>query len=764
MRTHDSTLRPADLAMFERLGVGAELLFRHGIRRVTDPEARDQLSSHHPGGLAGILIPYLDPETGHQVSARVRRDNPEIEDGKPSRKYMASYGDHPHLFFCANAGDQLADVTISVVLVEAEKSSLAFMAAATRLDREILPIALGGCNSWHTSRAGKAQGANGARVNVAGPQPDLDRVTWTGRDAVIVFDSNAADNASVRSARRRFAANIQSRGAKVRIGIVPVEPGVNGPDDYRAAHDDHHLLRLVDDAVPVQPATVEDVLVDCGFSALTEPVDLSALEPALRELADLLRSADPIRRQTTRAAVIARLKSLGVDGRAGLVDAAIGMTEGAADQVLTLVRDDEPWPDPVNGAAALDVVVGILKRYLVLPAHAADAIGLWIVHAYAMAAWSVSPLLALVSPVKRCGKTTTLLVVGALTPKSLQVSNVTAAVLFRLVEDCAPTLLSDEADTWLCDETSELRGIFNAGHTRGAAVVARCVGDDHEVKLFSVWAPKAIAMIGRPPGTIEDRSILIELRRKSAGEQVARLRLDRISAETTPIRQQLKRWTQDHMDALRAADPDVPSALHDRDQDNWRPLLAIADQAGGHWPARARTAALALCGNEAAEDIGAELLADIRTVFETAGDPAEMASAEMLKNLVEMEDRPWSHWSKGEKPITGSKLARMLKPFKVSAAGSIRVGAKTARAYRRDAFMDAWTRYLPVNTAFKACQRDKPNESGPEPAISMRDTGEECHVSESEENSMNTRDCHAVTLPNPDSGAEEGKGDDDGTF
>jgi hypothetical protein len=658
----------------------------------------------------------------------------------------------------------LADVTKTVVLVEAEKSALAMMAAATRLSRVVVPIGLGGCWGWRTSRAGKVPGPNGGTVNESGPTPDLSRIAWSGRDVVILFDSNAATNPKVRAARRQLAAELQARGAKVRIGTVPAEAGVNGPDDYRAAHDDQALLALVDHAVPIQPATIDDVLEDCGFSALTDPVDLAALELALRELHDLVRSADPIRRKVTRAGVVDRLKALKVNGAAGIVDAAIGVTPDNGAPPPALVREDEPWPEPVNGATVLDQVLGVLKRYVILPAFADVAIALWIAHAYAMKAWTISPILSLVSPVKRCGKTTSLLVVGPLVPRCVSVANVSAPVLFRLIEDCAPTLLADEADTWLTDEKSELRGIYNAGHTKGTAVVARCVGDDHDVKLFSVWAAKALAMIGRPPGTIEDRSVLVELRRKSPGETIARLRLDRIENEAVPVRRMLMRWATDHEGDLRAADPVVPDGLHDRAQDNWRPLLAVADVAGGPWPARARAAALALCGNEAAEDIGAELLADIKTIFEAADNAAVMSSADLLKGLIAMEDRPWSTWSKGEKPMTGSKLARMLKPFKVTAAGSIRVGTKTARAYRRDTFADAWSRYLPPDTPFKACQRDNLNNDGPEPAISKRDTDEGCHGLKSDVPPMDTRTCHTVTLQDPPSGGDEKTEDEDGLF
>ena len=45
---------------------------------------------------------------------------------------------------------------------------------------------------------------------------------------------------------------------------------------------------------------------------------------------------------------------------------------------------------------------------------------------------------------------------------------------------------------------------------------------------------------------------------------------------------------------LEAALPEIPDDLNDRAQDNWEPLLAIADLAAGDWPNTARPAAKAL--------------------------------------------------------------------------------------------------------------------------------------------------------------------------
>jgi hypothetical protein len=100
---------------------------------------------------------------------------------------------------------------------------------------------------------GKTTDPDGARVDEKGPLPDLDRVEWTGRDAVVLFDANAMTNAQVQTARRALAQQLATRGAGVRLATLPQEPGVNGPDDFWAAHDDDALFALLDAAIPFTP-------------------------------------------------------------------------------------------------------------------------------------------------------------------------------------------------------------------------------------------------------------------------------------------------------------------------------------------------------------------------------------------------------------------------------------------------------------------------------------------------------------------------------
>src|SRR5262249_25347960 len=118
-----------------------------------------------------------------------------------------------------------------------------------------------------------------------------------------------------------------------------------------------------------------------------------------------------------------------------------------------------------------------------------------------------------------------LIILFYLTHRSELASNISASALFRYIEVEHPTLLIDEADSFLNDN-EEMRGILNSGHTKTAAHVIRNVeiNGEHKPKRFSTWSPKAIATIRWLADTLEDRAIVVQLQRKPKAAKVARLR------------------------------------------------------------------------------------------------------------------------------------------------------------------------------------------------------------------------------------------------
>jgi hypothetical protein len=138
----------------------------------------------------------------------------------------------------------------------------------------------------------------------------------------------------------------------------------------------------------------------------------------------------------------------------------------------------------------------------------------------------------------------------------------------------------------------------------------------------------------------------------------------------------------------------MPPRLNDRAVDNWRLLVAIADQAGGEWGERARAAAVELAAAAEAdeESIGTLLLADIRTIFRKQGTD-RLSSGALVDALTFLEERPWAEWRSG-KSLTKSGLASLLRKFGI-APGTIRLDhGRTAKGYKLAAFAEAFERYL----------------------------------------------------------------------
>jgi hypothetical protein len=318
-------------------------------------------------------------------------------------------------------------------------------------------------------------------------------------------------------------------------------------------------------------------------------------------------------------------------------------------------------------------------------------LALWVIHTYLLDASDVSPIVAITSPEKRCGKTIVLEILQSLVYRPLPSANMTAASIFRAVEKFKPTMLIDEADTFLSSH-EEIRGVINSGHRRGQAFVVRCTGDDNEPRHFSTWCPKAIASIGKLPPTNEDRAIVISMRRKSRSEHVERVRYRGLSAEGADLRRKAACWRDDHVNGLREADPSLPDALNDRAQDCWRPLTAIADCAGGEWPELARSAALALM-KDGDSSVTVQLLSDIRAIFEREGTD-RLSSEKLAQELAKLEEAPWSEWKNG-RPLTKTQLSRQLTKFD-TIPKTIRLSIdETAKGYELDQFTDAFDRYLP---------------------------------------------------------------------
>lgn len=364
-------------------------------------------------------------------------------------------------------------------------------------------------------------------------------------------------------------------------------------------------------------------------------------------------------------------------------------TENAKDDMFPEI---EPWGESVNGSRLLNEIDRTIRRFIVCEPETAQAASLWIVMTWLMDVVKVAPLAVITAPEKRCGKTQLLDIIGKLSYRPMFASSITPAALFRSVEMWQPTLLIDEADAFLNDN-EEMRGLLNAGHTRTSSFTIRTVGDDHTPKRFNVWGAKAIAGIGKLQDTVMDRSVTLELRRKLDCEHVERIRHAEPGLFETLCRK-LCRFAEDNRETIRNARPALPEELNDRAQDNWEPLLAIADMAGGNWPEIARMAALKISRDKSPQSTGTELLEDIREIFDMKHID-RIHTHKLVEALCEDSEKPWSTYNRG-KPITPAQLSRRLSAYRI-VSKAIRVDCEVKRGFEKKQFADAWERYTNIS-------------------------------------------------------------------
>jgi hypothetical protein len=346
----------------------------------------------------------------------------------------------------------------------------------------------------------------------------------------------------------------------------------------------------------------------------------------------------------------------------------------------------------------LDEVYGALTRYVVFPSgQAAVAATLWASASHGQPAWEHATRLVCKSPLKRCGKTRLLDVLEALGHNVLPTANISPAALVRSIgESDPPTLLLDEADTIFgrrrgerAEAAEDLCGILNAGHARGRPYVRWDVSA-RTVERCPTFAMVALAGIGDLPDTIEDRAVVITMRRRAPGERATPFRRRRDLPELMELRDRLHAWVRAHLAELQAATPTMP--VEDREADVWEPLVAVADLAGGWWPELVRKACRAMTAQADVEGSASErLLADLRAVF---GGADVLYSKTLLGRLHGLEEAPWADWY--GRPLTARDLAKLLRPYGITSK-SVREGGvgESLKGYAAEDLHDAWQRYLP---------------------------------------------------------------------
>jgi putative DNA primase/helicase len=399
--------------------------------------------------------------------------------------------------------------------------------------------------------------------------------------------------------------------------------------------------------------------------------------------------------------------------------------ESLDSQPSTLNPPPNPEPRTANPepATLLNDLWCLINRFVVLPDMAAETLALWIVHTYAFTLRQVTTYIGVVSPEKRCGKTTLLELLGLLANRSLTAANISPSALFRVIEETKPTLLIDEADTFL-QGRDELAGILNAGYRKSNSYVVRVaegkarkkdeqtckpafgqwspnLGDslnaqpstlNSDFAQYSCWCPKVMAAIGRLPDTLADRCIIITMQRKMPGEKCERMR----HLDATEYRQRCAEFVHEHSEAIARARPEIPSVLNDRAADIWEPLLAIADLAGGEWPQLAREAARQLSGVDDEMTLVGYFLKDLRN-WMVSKNLDRVLSRDIVAVFNPNHTRPWEDLRRGRE-INEWWLGHKMSELGIRSK-SLRFGELVGKGYEFHDIEAAFRRYVPTTNS-----------------------------------------------------------------
>ena len=511
------------------------------------------------------------------------------------------------------------------------------------------------CEGTEDALSVRVAGWTGPVVATLG-KGNIARHSPPGTTVILLFDGDVAEH------EIDDALEAHRRGNRtVRIARLPVD---TDPNDMLQAGRGAELLELLTGAT-----AKESTVVEIEKALLRFPFDADGharYMAARRELAKKFKLTQAYLNQVRER--LAKSAQRGPDNKVN----------------EEIIRDIEPAAHPVDGEEIfykltkelIDLVI-FDKDDTVLPSGAI-ATALWVIstHYYELFPDPGEPLddifdhatrLMISAGTIRSGKTRLLETVACFGRRVLRASNLSAAVMFRVCERFRPTILLDEVDqARLNEDCNALVQLINDGFEPGGAAL-RVGGEKNErIDIFRVFTPVALSGIGRLPAATEDRCLRIVLVRKPAGRATARLTKAK-KKHLRSLAPEILRWTRDSRKVLvQNLEPDFPAGIeNDRDEDLWRPLLAIADTIGGEVPDLARRAMLKLIAVGHEQSDGEELMTAIHAILEEQVVIHPTVFQIALPRLVGLVNGVEGFWSELRNGLgcDGRWLSKQLRSF-----------------------------------------------------------------------------------------------------
>lgn len=262
----------------------------------------------------GLIIPYPSHQ-GIKPFYRVKPDVPPVIDGKPA-KYLSPRGATVRAYIPPSTYDALKNKKTRVIVSEGEKK-------AAKADQDGFPcIGLGGVYAFLQNHQ---------------LIPDLEQITWKGREVIISDDSDASIKSEVKKAIFKLERELISRGALVRVTRFDPAPDGSkvGLDDFLVSHSISDLKQVLKEAEPALFWEINDI------SKLPEYQRVGPLEVLFENLAEL----EPI--ETVPWKNLCREK-LGIEARIFNAQLKIATQKRQVQEAATAVKAQKAISEQAN--------------------------------------------------------------------------------------------------------------------------------------------------------------------------------------------------------------------------------------------------------------------------------------------------------------------------------------------------------------------------------------------------------------------------------
>jgi hypothetical protein len=266
----------------------------------------------------------------------------------------------------------------------------------------------------------------------------------------------------------------------------------------------------------------------------------------------------------------------------------------------------------VTGDEWLRYMKLFFSRYVYWPSEAScDAAVLWAAHTYlrespengAGLITTVTPRFFALSSERNSGKSTVMALFLNVCPRAYGIdTQPTEYGMLESLETEKPTLLIDELGILISSDkrSANVQQILLNGYTPRGSKLRQKDKKANRVQLFAPIALAGLDVVEKTASenikAILSRGVIVHMRPAPDDAEPADLdeEEEQVARMVRTIRIAGMGWTITNREYLRSHRPVPAEGAHRRWRQIWRPMLTIADAAGGDWPERARKACVEL--------------------------------------------------------------------------------------------------------------------------------------------------------------------------